>query len=285
MKKDKQINWTSELQEEEIILKEKFGEMDNFPKHIAIIMDGNGRWATSRSLPRAMGHKQGVEAIRDIVKAASKIGVKFLTLYAFSVENWKRPSVEVNVLMNLLEQYLRQEVDELHHNKVKLGAIGDLSSLPKVAQKLLADAHEKTKDNDGLQLNLALSYSSRWDILNAVKSMANDAKDGKLIPSEIDETTFSNYLSTKAIPDPDLLIRTSGEMRLSNFLLWEMAYSEIFITDKYWPDFNSKDLYEAILNYLTRERRFGKTSAQVQDENSPNANLSFLQRVVNAIKS
>lgn len=285
MKKDKQINWTSELQEEEKILKEKFGEMDNFPKHIAIIMDGNGRWATSRSLPRAMGHKQGVEAIRDIVKAASKIGVKYLTLYAFSVENWKRPSMEVNVLMNLLEQYLRQEVDELHHNKVKLCAIGDLSSLPKVAQNLLADAYEKTKDNDGLHLNLALSYSSRWDILNAVKSIANDAKEGKLNPSEIDEAIFSKSLSTKDIPDPDLLIRTSGEMRLSNFLLWEMAYSEIFITDKFWPDFNSKDLYEAILNYLNRERRFGKTSAQVQDESSPNANLSFLQRVVNAIKS
>ncbi len=285
MKQDKHINWQSELKEEEQILKDKFSELGTLPKHIAIIMDGNGRWASKRAMPRAMGHKQGVEAIRDIVKASSQIGVEYLTLYAFSVENWNRPSAEVSVLMNLLEYYLKNEVEELHRNNVCLQSIGKISSLPKAAQRLLNDAYEKTKNNTGLKLTLALSYSGRWDIVRAVQMLALDVRSGNLSPEDINEQMMTSYLSTKGLPDPDLLIRTSGEMRLSNFLLWEMAYSEIFITDKFWPEFNRKDFFEAILNYLTRERRFGKTSAQVQDANSGDVNLSYLKRVVNAIKS
>lgn len=284
MKKDRYSNWTDELNEDEKVLKAKFSEIGKLPKHIAIIMDGNGRWATGKEMSRAMGHKQGIEAIREIVKSASQIGVEYLTLYAFSIENWKRPAAEVNILMSLLEFYLKQEVEELHRNNVVLSSIGKISSLPKTAQRLLNEAYEKTKNNTGLKLTLALSYSGRWDIIRAVQMMSLDVRSGKLSPEDINENMFTSYLSTKGLPDPDLLIRTSGEMRLSNFLLWEMAYSEIFITDKFWPEFNKTDLYDAILNYLTRERRFGKTSAQIQDSNA-DVNLSYLKRVLNAIKS
>lgn len=277
------MDWRIDLQESDKEIKEHFASIGKLPKHIAIIMDGNGRWATERNQNRASGHRQGIETVREIVKASSQIGIEYLTLYAFSIENWKRPAMEVNILMSLLEHYLKAELDELHANNVRFMTIGKSSSLPKAIQRLLIDSTEKTKTNTGLTLNLALSYSGRWDIVRAVQMLALDVRRGTCSPEDIDENLFSEYLSTKSIPDPDLLIRTSGEMRLSNFLLWEMAYSEIYITDKYWPEFTKVDLYEAILNYLTRERRFGKTSAQVQD-NTQQVNISYLQRVINAIK-
>lgn len=277
------MDWRIDLQESDKEIKEHFASIGKLPKHIAIIMDGNGRWATERKQNRASGHRQGIETVREIVKASSQIGIEYLTLYAFSIENWKRPAMEVNILMSLLEHYLKAELDELHANNVRFMTIGKSSSLPKAIQRLLIDSTEKTKTNTGLTLNLALSYSGRWDIVRAVQMLALDVRRGTCSPEDIDENLFSEYLSTKSIPDPDLLIRTSGEMRLSNFLLWEMAYSEIYITDKYWPEFTKVDLYEAILNYLTRERRFGKTSAQVQD-NTQQVNISYLQRVINAIK-
>lgn len=278
------MNWINELNEEDRILKDQLSSIGKMPKHIAIIMDGNGRWATERQLNRTKGHRQGIETVREIVKTSSQIGVQYLTLYAFSIENWKRPAVEVNVLMSLLEHYLNAELEELHKNNVRLTTIGKISSLPKSVQKLLHNAYEKTKNNTGLTLTLALSYSGRWDIMRAVQMIALDVRRGNISPEDLDESVFSDYLSTKDLPDPDLLIRTSGEMRLSNFLLWEMAYSEIYITEKYWPEFKRADLYEAILNFVSRERRFGKTSAQVSDPNSQ-VNVSYLQRVVNAIKS
>lgn len=254
------------------------------PKHIAVIMDGNGRWAKERNLPRVAGHKQGIESLRDIVKACSQIGVKFLTVYAFSIENWNRPATEVSSLMHLLELYLRQELDELHRNNVRLLSIGKLSSLPKRVQKVLLAAIERTKHNDGLTLALALSYSGRWDIVRAVQMLAMDVRRGKVSPEDINEELFSGYLTTHAIPDPDLLIRTSGEMRLSNFLLWEMAYGEMYITNKFWPEFRREDLYEAIENYYCRERRFGKTSSQISCETKSDEQQSYIQRVVNALK-
>ncbi len=282
--KEDKLSWINELNEEDIILKEQLSSIGKMPNHIAIIMDGNGRWATEKGLSRAKGHKQGIETVREIVKSSSQIGVKYLTLYAFSIENWNRPTIEVNVLMSLLEHYLQAELEELHRNNVKLQSIGKTSSLPKSVQKLLHNASEKTKNNSGLTLTLALSYSGRWDILRAVQMISLDVRRGNISPEDLDESVLTSYLSTSGTPDPDLLIRTSGEMRLSNFLLWEMAYSEIYITEKYWPDFKRTDLYEAILNFVTRERRFGKTSAQVSNTN-PQVNVSYLQRVINAIKS
>ena len=207
------------------------------PQHIAIIMDGNGRWAVDRKLSRTNGHREGIESVRDIVKASSQLGIQYLTLYAFSIENWKRPVSEVTVLMKLLEHFLKVELDELHSNKVRINTIGKISSLPQNVQKLLYDSIEKTKDNEGLTLTLALSYSGRWDIVRSVQMIALDIRRGKVSPEDINEEMVSSYLQTNKLPDPDLLIRTSGEMRLSNFLLWELAYSEIYITDKFWPEF------------------------------------------------
>jgi undecaprenyl diphosphate synthase len=258
-------------------------EAGRLPQHVAVIMDGNGRWALERGLSRTEGHQEGIETVRDIVKASSQLGIKYLTLYAFSIENWKRPQTEVGILMKLLEIYLRKELDELHENNVRLLSIGKLSSLPKVIQKLLHRSIELTKDNTGLTLTLALSYSGRWDIVRAVQMIALDVRRGKVSPEDITEETFSSYLQTKLCPYPDLVIRTSGEMRLSNFLLWEMAYSEIYITEKYWPDFRRRDFYLALENYMRRERRFGKTSAQLLKGDSQKQDEKIIKRIFNAI--
>lgn len=230
---------------------------DKIPEHIAIIMDGNGRWAKKRGLPRTMGHRAGVETIRNIVKACSNIGVKYLTLYAFSTENWKRPNDEVSALMSLLVEFLRKEVDELNKNNVVIRTIGDIKKLPDICCKELKNAYEKTKGNSGLNLVLALNYGSRDEIKRAIRGISSDVKSGKIDVTDIDEKLISNYMDTISIPDPDLLIRPSGEYRVSNFLLWQIAYSEFWFSDIYWPDFKPHDLYKAILDYQNRDRRFG----------------------------
>lgn len=232
-------------------------DLDNIPSHIAIIMDGNGRWAKSRFLPRAAGHKAGVETIRKVIKECSRLNVNHLTLYAFSTENWKRPKLEVDTLMTLLSSYLKSEIKELHKNNVKVTTIGDMSKLPNVCVEELEKAYELTKDNTGVNLNLALNYGSRYDITLALKNILNDLKDSNIHIDDISEELISDYLSTKYLKDPDLIIRTSGEQRLSNFLLWEAAYSEFYFTDTLWPDFDEKELRKAIYEYQNRERRFG----------------------------
>lgn len=229
-------------------------------------MDGNGRWAKSKGLPRIAGHTEGVESVRDIVEACGQMGIRYLTLYAFSTENWKRPKEEVSLLMRLLMRALRDETDRLNKKNVRVYTIGDTSTLPQEVRNELDDAVEKTKNNKGLHLLLALSYSGRWDITTAVRRIAADVHDGKVKPSDINDVLFSEYLSTRSIPDPDLLIRTSGELRISNFLLWQLAYSEIYISDVPWPDFRRKNLYEAIMEYQKRERRFGMISEQIAGE-------------------
>jgi undecaprenyl diphosphate synthase len=232
-------------------------DMNNIPKHIAIIMDGNGRWAKERNLPRTMGHKAGIEAIREVVRESSKLGVKYLTLYAFSTENWKRPSDEVNALMNLLVDYLRNEFKELHRNNVVIRSIGDTSKLPQVCQEELIAAYKKTKNNTGLVLNLALNYGGRDDITTAFRKILEDVRFGNLREEDISELTISNYLYTAGIPDPDIIIRPSGEQRLSNFLLWQCAYSEFWLSNINWPDFKTVHLHQAISDYQKRNRRFG----------------------------
>ncbi|NMM65685.1 isoprenyl transferase [Clostridium sp. P21] len=232
-------------------------DMSRIPKHIAIIMDGNGRWAKEKKLPRTMGHKAGVETIRGIVKEASALGVKYLTLYAFSTENWKRPSDEVNALMNLLIQYLRKEFKELNSNNVIINHIGEISKLPSACQKELIDAYNNTKNNTGLTLNLALNYGGRNEIVRAFKLMYEDIKSNKLNEECINENLISKYMYTNSMPDPDLIIRPSGEQRLSNFLLWQCAYSEFWYSNIKWPDFTKKDLHRAIYDYQNRDRRFG----------------------------
>lgn len=234
------------------------------PTHIAIIMDGNGRWAKRKGLPRAAGHRKGVESVKDIVKACAQLGVKYLTLYTFSTENWNRPREEVSTLMKLLVKSLKKEADELNENNVKLSTIGNIESMPEVVQNSLVDAMNKTKDNTKMVLSLALSYSGRWELIEAFKKAAAMAKDNQLNPSDIDEKTIGSLLATKDIPDPDLLIRTSGEFRVSNFLLWQIAYTEFYVTDDYWPDFRRDHLYEAIKSFQNRERRFGKVSEQLK---------------------
>ena len=231
--------------------------MEKLPKHIAIIMDGNGRWAKKRFLPRTAGHKAGVETVRTIITECKRLGIKHVTLYTFSTENWKRPALEVETLMMLLQTYLKKEVEELNRNNVRLTAIGDIEKLPKSCLEELKRAMELTKDNDGPNLNLALNYGGRYDITNAVKQISRDIENHKLNSDDITEETIKNYLSTKSIPDPDLVIRTSGEQRLSNFLLWELAYAELYFTDVYWPDFDEKELQKAIYAYQNRDRRFG----------------------------
>jgi len=250
-------------------------------------MDGNGRWAIERNLPRAAGHQQGIESVRDIVKASSQLGIGYLTVYAFSMENWKRPHMEISILMSLLKQYLINEIDELDANNVRLCAIGKLNALPKPVQKILSKAIERTSKNTGLTLTLALSYSGRWDIIRAVQMIALDARRGNLSPEDINEELFSKYLLTSHMPEPDLLIRTSGEMRLSNYLLWESAYSEIYITNLLWPDFRRTDLYDALENYMNRERRYGMTSQQMNIENSKEVQSqdSYLQRILSTFSS
>lgn len=232
-------------------------DLEKMPTHIAIIMDGNGRWAKSRFLPRTAGHKAGVETIRKVVKEADRLGLQYLTLYAFSTENWKRPKLEVDALMNLLVTYLKNEIDELHKNNVKLTAVGDFEKLPEACVKELHSAMDKTKDNTGVHLNLALNYGGRNDIREAVVEIAKEYKEGKISLEDITEERIKKHLSTGEIPDPDLVIRTSGEQRLSNFLLWDVAYSEFYYTDIHWPDFDGEALEKAIYVYQKRDRRFG----------------------------
>ena len=234
------------------------------PKHIAIIMDGNGRWAEEQGQDRLYGHFHGVASVRDIVEGCSEIGVKYLTLYAFSTENWDRPQLEVTGLMELLVETIRKEVPILNKNNIRLHMIGALSMLPPYAMTAMQEALDMTAANTGLNLIMALSYSSRWELVSAVKKIAIDVKEGKIDPESIDHLTLQNYLSTSAFPDPELMIRTSGEYRISNFLLYQLAYAELYFTDTRWPDFRKENLYESILDYQRRERRFGKTSSQLK---------------------
>jgi undecaprenyl diphosphate synthase len=235
----------------------------SIPKHIAVIMDGNGRWAKRRGLPRVAGHREGVNSVRDIVEACAQLGVQFLTLYTFSQENWKRPKDEVSILMRLLVRVLRNERDKLFHNEVRFRAIGDLSGLPDDVFREVQDATTMLQENSGLTLVIALNYSGRWDLVRAVRELSENVKQGLLKSEDITDTVFRDHLSTKGIPDPDFLIRTSGEMRISNFLLWELAYTEMYITDECWPSFRRKSLYAAISEFQKRERRFGMVSEQL----------------------
>ena len=246
-------------------LKEKI-DLKNLPSHIAIIMDGNGRWAKEQGQDRLFGHFNGVESVRNIVEGCAELGVGYLTLYAFSTENWDRPEDEVNGLMELLVDTIRREVDTLNKNNIKLHVIGNLKMLPEYARKEMQEALDMTSQNTGLNLIMALSYSSRWEIVNAVQSIATDVKAGNLDPDNITANTFEQYLCTSNIPDPELMIRTSGEYRISNFLLYQLAYSELYFTNTRWPDFRKKNLYEAILDFQGRERRFGKISEQVKSQ-------------------
>jgi len=236
---------------------------DRVPLHVAIIMDGNGRWAAQFGNERTFGHEHGVEAVRSVVEGASEIGIKYLTLYAFSTENWSRPQEEVDALMGLLVHAISEETDELLKSNVRLQVIGDVKSLPEHVQEKLAWSIDKLKSSSGLTLVLALSYSSKWEIVEAVKKIAVQVKSGELEPSEINCEMMDSFLHTSEMPDPELLIRTSGECRISNFLLWQIAYSELYFTPKLWPDFRKEDLYEAIFDFQNRERRFGKTSQQL----------------------
>ncbi len=241
-------------------------QVDNtrIPQHVAIIMDGNGRWAEEQGQDRLYGHFHGVASVRDIVEGSAELGVKFLTLYAFSTENWDRPEPEVTGLMELLVETIRKEVPILNKNNIRLHMIGALSMLPPYANNAMQEALDMTAGNTGLNLIMALSYSSRWELVSAVKKIALDVKASKLNPEDISQDTLQKYLSTSNFPDPELMIRTSGEYRISNFLLYQLAYAELYFTNTRWPDFRKENLYEAILDYQGRERRFGKTSKQVK---------------------
>ncbi len=239
-------------------------DLSKLPKHIAIIMDGNGRWAQEKGEDRLYGHYHGVISVRKVVEAATEIGIDYLTLYAFSTENWDRPEAEVMGLMSLFVDTIAKEVPDLHKNNIKLCFIGMLDRLPEAAQKALADATAHTAQNTGLTLVIALSYSSRWEIIEAVKNIAKQVEERQLTITDINEAIFAQTLTTKGIPDPELMIRTSGEHRISNFLLYQLAYAELYFTDTRWPDFRKEDLIKAILDYQNRERRFGKTSAQIK---------------------
>jgi undecaprenyl diphosphate synthase len=240
-------------------------DRQKLPRHIAIIMDGNGRWAQEKGQDRLYGHFHGVESVRDIVEGCAELGVGYLTLYAFSTENWDRPAQEVNGLMELLVDTIRKEVETLNRNNIRLHVIGDTAMLPDYAQQELREALDMTASNTGLGLVMALSYSSRWEMVEAVKKIAAEVQQGHLNPTDIDQGVISKYLCTSEFPDPELMIRTSGEYRISNFLLYQLAYAELYFTNVRWPDFRKENLYEAILDYQQRERRFGKTSAQVQE--------------------
>jgi undecaprenyl diphosphate synthase len=239
------------------IMKEKIVAAGNLPRHVAIIMDGNGRWARKRGLPRIEGHRAGIASVNESVRTCGELGIEVLSLYAFSTENWKRPHLEVSVLMKLLLQTINNEIDDLDKNNVKVISIGRLSDLPKETRRALELAMEKTAGNTGLTLNLALSYSGRSEIIDAIRRMTKALKEGTIRPADITEDRFQDFLDTAGLPDPDLLIRTSGEMRISNFLLWQMAYSEIYVTDVLWPDFRRQHLLQALQDYQQRERRFG----------------------------
>jgi undecaprenyl diphosphate synthase len=237
---------------------------DNLPKHLAIIMDGNGRWAKQKGLLRAFGHENGTKSVRTVVETSAKLGIKNLTLYAFSTENWNRPKLEVDLLMELLINSLKNELKTLQENNIRLNSIGNLDLLPKSAQKKLQEVIETTKSNSRMVLTLALSYGSREELINAVKNISNKVKNNIISIDNIDESIINQHLYTRDLPEVDLLIRTSGEHRISNFLLWQIAYSELYFTDVLWPDFKENDLYEAIISYQKRERRFGKTSEQIK---------------------
>ena len=243
-----------------------FLDKNNIPKHVAIIMDGNGRWAKQKGEMRIFGHTNGVESVRESLTAAAEIGVKYLTLYAFSTENWNRPKEEVAALMDLLVKAIYDEVEELNEKGVRLETIGNTSILPVSCREALTKAKDKTKDNNKITLILALSYSSRWEIAQAVKTMAEESISGKLDVETINEDLISSYLSTSDFPDPELLIRTSGENRVSNFLMWQLAYTELYFTETLWPDFKKEHFFKAIKDYQDRERRFGKTSEQIVNE-------------------
>ena len=245
-------------------IQDKLKNSGEIPRHVAIIMDGNGRWAKQKGKTRVFGHKEGVNSVRDIVEVSGQLGIKYLTLYTFSTENWNRPISEVTILMKLLIRALKDETDRLHENDVKLITTGDLNTLPKKVFQELNDAVEKTKNNKRMTLNLALSYSGRWDIVNAVKEIHREFKNSKELYKNLNEGKFSEYLATKNLPDPDLLIRTGGDYRISNFLLWQLAYTEIYIEQKFWPEFRREHLYDAIYEYQKRERRFGLVSEQIK---------------------
>ena len=249
-------------------LKEKI-DIKKLPRHIAIIMDGNGRWATEKGEDRLYGHFHGVESVRNIVEGCAELGIEYLTLYAFSTENWDRPQDEVSGLMELLVDTIRQEVPTLNKNNIRLHVIGNFEMLPVSAKKELNEAIGETKKNTGLNLVMALSYSSRWELTNAMQQMAYDVQSGKLAPENIDQLTWQQYLCTGNFPDPELMIRTSGEYRISNFLLYQLAYAELYFTETLWPDFRKENLYEAIVDYQGRERRFGKTGQQIKNETEP----------------
>lgn len=240
-------------------------DINKMPTHVAVIMDGNGRWAKKHGRIRTLGHQSGVKSVRNTVERAAELGVKYLTLYAFSTENWNRPKLEINALMQLLVRTINKETKTLTDNEIKLNAIGDIQSLPKNCISELNEAIETTKGNNKMTLTLALSYSSRWEITQCMRDLAKNVKSGELSPEDITEEVIGAHLCSSNIPDPELLIRTSGELRISNFLLWQMAYTELYFTNKLWPDFNKGDFDEAIIAYQNRERRFGKTSDQVHE--------------------
>jgi undecaprenyl diphosphate synthase len=241
-------------------------DMQRLPSHIAIIMDGNGRWAKEKGQDRLYGHFHGVESVRDIVEGCAELGIGYLTLYAFSTENWDRPQYEVTGLMELLVETIRKETETLNKNNIKLHVIGDMNMLPEYAKNELKESLEETSQNTGLNLVMALSYSSRWELVEAVKKIAHDVKQGKIEPDAVTQDTLQQYLCTSQFPDPELMVRTSGEYRISNFLLYQLAYAELYFTNVRWPDFRKENLYEAILDFQKRERRFGKTSEQISQE-------------------
>jgi undecaprenyl diphosphate synthase len=236
------------------------------PVHVAIIMDGNGRWAQQRGMERIFGHKQGVNSVREVIECAAELGLKYLTLYTFSTENWSRPDEEVSALMGIMVQSLNNETDTLIKNNIRLNAIGDVNRLAKDVKERLFNTINLTSTATGLTLIVALSYSSRWEIVEAAKKLAADINTGKLKPGSVDENDFEKYLTTSGIPDPELMIRTSGELRVSNFLLWQLAYTELYFTEVLWPDFSKEEFYRAIIDFQKRERRFGKTSEQVLEK-------------------
>jgi undecaprenyl diphosphate synthase len=246
-------------------LKERI-DLERLPKHIAIIMDGNGRWAKKQGKMRIFGHEHGVIPVRETAEAAAELGVEYVTLYAFSKENWNRPKYEVDALMSLLVKTINKEIKTLQKNNIRLKAIGDIASLPEKTRNQLQKAIDDTARNERMTLVLALSYGSRWEIAEACRRIAEKVKNNELAVEDIDNDLFGNHLNTAGMPDPELLIRTSGELRISNFLLWQIAYTELFFTEKLWPDFRKEDLYEAILDFQNRERRFGKTSEQIQEQ-------------------
>jgi undecaprenyl diphosphate synthase len=243
------------------------------PRHIAVIMDGNGRWARMKGKTRIEGHVAGVESVRDMVESCSQLGIDYLTLFTFSTENWKRPEKEISALMQLLVKVIGRETRKLHDNNIRLNVIGEIDILPEKVRTLLKRTMELTKNNSKLMLNIALSYSGQWDIAQACRAIAFDVEAGRLNAESVDEQLVASRLSTSSMPDPDLLIRTSGEFRISNFMLWQSAYSEIYVTNTYWPDFHRSQLYEAIREFQSRERRFGQTSEQIQKKNRPTNKL------------